>query len=213
MGWWLSICVGRHAGRGSCIQGSTRNRGNEWTTDNHRSILATVYVALCVYCTLCSLHSVYTSLGVWFTRCMMHLVYAALGVCCTWCMLHLVYATTRCKLMIMAWRYSEGWLKFVFCIDGRVMDWKEGDVGKRRARYGYEWIWVIRSTTCPIGVTRPRFSVNTCRIATRTCWIGLGMLTHTRNSLKSQFLMMISPISSHFSLSCPQLYDHLRTPS
>jgi hypothetical protein len=37
-----------------------------------------------------------------------------------------------------------------------------------------------------------------------------GKLTRTRNSLKSQFLMMISPISC---LSHPQLYHHLRTRS
>ena len=47
----------------------------------------------------------------------------------------------------------------------------------------------------------------------RTCHIGDGRLTCTRNSPKSQCLMMISPISSHLSLACPQLYHQLRTRS
>jgi hypothetical protein len=34
--------------------------------------------------------------------------------------------------------------------------------------------------------------------------------SHTKFS-KSQFLMMIAPISSDLSLSCAQLYHHLRT--
>jgi len=42
---------------------------------------------------------------------------------------------------------------------------------------------------------------------------GMVNCFRTRNSLKSQFLMMISRISSDLSLSCAQLYHHLRTPS
>jgi hypothetical protein len=60
---------------------------------------------------------------------------------------------------------------------------------------------------------RPRIGVITHRIWTRNCRIRDGQLTCTRNSLKSQFLMMISPISSDLSLSCAQLYHHLRTRS
>jgi len=61
-----------------------------------------------------------------------------------------------------------------------------------------------------IGFRRPRIGVITRRIGTRTCRIGDGKLTRTRNSLKSQFLMMVSPISSDLSLSfggccCTQL--------
>jgi len=66
-------------------------------------------------------------------------------------------------------------------------------------------------TTCLIRLGRPRIGVITRRIATLTCCIGDGKSTHKRNSLKSKFLMMIFPISSHLSLSRPQLYRHVRT--
>ena len=81
-------------------------------------------------------------------------------------------------------------------------------------RYGgYERISEVRGTTCLIGLGIPRIGVSMRRIGTRTCLIGDGELTRTRNSRKSQFLMMISPISSDLSLSCAQLYHHLRTRS
>jgi len=116
--------------------------------------------------------------------------------------------------MSMAWRDREGWIDFVFCDDGRVVDEKETDGGWRWERYGgYERLWEIRSTTSMIGFRRPRICEITRRIGTRTCRIGDGELTRTRNPLKSQFLMMISPISSDLSLSCAQLYHHLTTRS
>jgi len=128
------------------------------------------------------------------------------------CMLYSVFACTRCQLMIMAWR--EGWLNFVFCNDGRVVDEKARDGEWRWERSGgYERICEIRGTTCLIGLGRPCMGGITCQIGTPTCRIGDGKLTHTRNSVKSQFLMMISPISSHVSPSRPQLYPHLRTRS
>ena len=71
----------------------------------------------------------------------------------------------------------------------------------------------ISGTRCLIGYRRPRIGVITRWIGTHTCGIGDGKLTRVRNSLKSQFLMMICPISSHLSLSRPQLYHHLRTQS
>ena len=40
-----------------------------------------------------------------------------------------------------------------------------------------------------------------------------GKLPRTQRSIQSQFLMMISPISSHLSLSRPQVYHHRRTRS
>jgi len=46
------------------------------------------------------------------------------------------------------------------------------------------------------GFRRPRIGVITLRIGTGTCRIGDGQLTHTRTSLKSQVLIIISPISS-----------------
>jgi len=126
-----------------------------------------------------------------------------LGVCCTWW-----------QLKIMTCRDREGWLNFVFCNDGRVMDEKERDGGWRWERCGgYEWIWEISVTTCLIELWRPPIGVITRQIGTRTCHIRDGQLTRTQNSLQSQFLMMISPISSHLFSSRPQLYHHLRTQS
>ena len=101
----------------------------------------------------------------------------------------------------MAWRDREGWLIFVFCDDGWDGDEKERDVGWRWERCGgYEQIWEMKGTTCQIGLGRPRIGVITRRIATRTCRIGDCKLTRTRNSLNSQFLMMICPISSTITL-------------
>jgi len=130
-------------------------------------------------------------------------VYAVVGVCCT-----------LCQLMIMTWRDRQGWPNFGFHDDGRVVDEKQRDRGGRWQRCGgYEGIWEIKGMTCLIGFGRPRIGVSTRGIGTRTCCIGDGKLTRTRHSLKSQFLMMISPIPSLISLSCPQLYHHLRTQS
>ena len=64
-----------------------------------------------------------------------------------------------------------------------------------------------------IGLGTPRICVTTCQISTCNCCIADGILTPTQNSLKSQFLMMISPISSYPSLCCPQHYHHLKTRS
>jgi len=68
-------------------------------------------------------------------------------------------------------------------------------------------------TTCLIGFRRPLITVLTCRIGSSSCHIENGQMTRTQNSSKPQFLMMISPIFSHVSLSGPQLYHHLRTQS
>jgi len=133
----------------------------------------------------------------------MYSVFAVLGVC-----------YTRCQLMIMTWWDREGWLNFVLCDDVRVGDEKERDGGWRWERcWGYEWIWVLRGMTCRIGLGWPRISEITRQIGTRTSCIGDGKLTCTRNFLKSQFLVMISPVPSHLSLSCPQFYNHLTTRS
>ena len=146
-----------------------------------------------------------------------------LGGCCIWCMLYfgvcctLVYVVldvccTQSHLMIMTWRDREQWLDIVFCDDGRVVNEKERDAGWRWEHCGgLEPIWEIRGTTSLLGVGRTWIRVITCRIGTHTCCIGDGYLTHRRNSLKSQCLMIISLISSHLSLSHPQLYNHLKT--
>jgi len=119
---------------------------------------------------------------------------------------------TRCQLVIMTWRDREGWLNFVFRDDSRVVDEKEKDGGWGWEQCNYKRSWEIRGTTCLIWLGRPRIGVITRWIWTRTCCIGDGKFTLTRNSLKSQFLMIISPVPSHLSLSCAQFY-HLRTQS
>jgi hypothetical protein len=50
-------------------------------------------------------------------------------------------------------------------------------------------------------------------VGTRTCHIGDGKFSRTRNAVTSQLLMIISPVPSHLSHSCPQFYHHLRTRS
>jgi len=190
------------------------NLENEGTTDNLRCILNSVYAALGVCCTRCMLHSVYAAFGICCIWCMLHLVYAAFGVCCIWCMLHLVYAALGVNSW---WRHGEiarDNLTLCSWNDGRVVDGKVRDEGWRWERDGgYERTWEIRGSTCYLGLRRPRIGVNTRWIGTCPCHIGDCKLTHTWNSLKSQFLMMISPISPDFSLSCAQLYHHLRTQS
>jgi len=152
--------------------------------------------------------------GVWCTRFMLHSAYAVLGVCCTWRMLHSVKAA----LCVHSWWWhgeiEKDDLTLCSCNDGRVVDEKERDGGWRWEQYGgYERTREIRGTTCLIGFRRPHIGVITHRIGTHTCHISDVKFTPTRNSLKSQFLIMISPISSDVSLSCAQLYHHLRTQS
>jgi len=126
---------------------------------------------------------------------MLYTLYAVLGVCSTWC-----------HLMIMTWRDREEGNKFVFCDDGGVVHGKERDGGCRSERCGgYEQIWEIRGMTCLIGLGRPRIDLITHRIGISTCRIGDGTSTHTRNSLKCQFLMMISNLLSSLSFSSSTL--------
>ena len=170
-----------------------------------------------VWCTLCILYSVYAILSVHCTQCILYSVYAVLGVSWTWCILYWVYAVlsvccTQCELMIMAWREREGWLYIGFCNDGRVVDKKERDRGWRWEQCGgYEQICEIRGRTCLYGLGRPRICVIMHQIGTCTCRSSDGKLTRTWNSLKSQFLILLTPISFDFSLSCPQLYHYLKT--
>ena len=150
---------------------------------------------------------------------MLYSVCAVLGVCCAWCILYLVYALlgvcyTQCQLMIMTKSDGKEWLNFVFCEDSGVVDNKGWDVGWRWERFGeYQQIWEIRCMTCLIGLRRPHIGVITCLIGIQTCRIRDGKLHRTRNSRKSQFLMMISSISALLSLSRPQLYHYLKTRS
>jgi len=145
---------------------------------------------------------------------MLYSVYAALGVCCTRRMLHSAYAALGVNSWWWHGEIETDDLTLCSCNDGRVVDEKERDGGWRWEWCGgYERTWEIRGTTCLIGFRRPGIGVITRRIRTLTCRIWDGKLTRTRNSLKSLFLMMISPISSDLSLSCAQLYHHLRTRS
>jgi len=130
-------------------------------------------------------------------------VYAVHSLGCTRCI------CTQCQLMIMTWWDREGWLNSVFSNNGRVVDEKEGEGGWRWVRCGeYETIWDIRGMNRLIGMGRPCIGVITCHMGTRTCFMGDGKFTHPRNSLKSPFLMLISPISCHLSQSRRQVYPH-----
>jgi len=155
---------------------------------------------------------VYAVLSVCCTRRMLHSAYAALGVCCTRRMLHLAYVTLGVNSWWWHGEIERDDLTLCSCNDGRVVDNKERDGEWRWERYGgYERSWEIRGTTCLIGFRKTWIVVISRRIGTCTCRIEDGKMTRTRNSLKSQF-MMISP-SSNLSLSCAQLYHHLTTRS
>jgi len=139
---------------------------------------------------------------------------AVFGVCCAGCIIVLGVCCTWCQLMIMTWGDREGWLNFVFCNDGRVVNKRERDVGWRWEWCGgYKRLWEIRGASYLIRLGRPRIGVIARRIGSPTGCIGDRKFTCTWNSLKSQFLMMISPIFSHPSLSRPRFYHHLRTQS
>jgi hypothetical protein len=183
--WLMAFdSLGRYPGTWSNIQGSTPNHENKGKTTNLAWMLYLVYAVL----------SVYAVLGVCCTWCMLYLVYAVLGVCCT-----------QCQLMIMAWWDRQGSLNLVFRNDSWIVNEKERDVWWRWEWCGgYDRLWEIWGTSCLIGLRRLRIGVFTYRI-------GDVILTCTWNSHQSKFLMMISPISLHLSLSRPHLYHYLRT--
>src|SRR5882757_4506189 len=80
-----------------------------------------------------------------------------------------------------------------------------GDVGGNNVedRSGYE---KSGGTTCRVWLGTHHIGITTCQIGTCTCSIRGGQLTRTRNSLKSQFLRIISPITSHLTLSRSQIH-------
>jgi len=124
---------------------------------------------------------------------MLHSVYAVLGV--NWWSWHGEIQRDElnlCFAMMVELRMQKGngWWRWEHYVD-------------------YKQIWDIRGTTLPIRFRRPNVSVLTCHIRSATCHIRKGKLTCTQNSRKSQFLTIISPISSHLSHSCPQLYYYL----
>jgi hypothetical protein len=80
-------------------------------------------------------------------------------------------------------------------------------------------MWRIRADMSDPGydlhdcVGKPHIGEIIRRIGTCTCGIGHRTLTGIQNSLKSQFPMMISAISSHLSQSSPEVYHYLTSPS
>jgi len=144
---------------------------------------------------------------------MMYSMDAVLGACWTWCILYLLYAI----LSVNCWSCHGEIDKddVTLCSAMMIERWtKERDQGWRWGSYGgYEQIWTIRGTTGLIGVRTPCISVITTGIGTCACCIGDGESTCTQNSLMSSFFKMIFRITSHLSLSCPQLDHHLRTQS
>jgi len=61
----------------------------------------------------------------------------------------------------------------------------------------YKWNCEIWGSTCVIRFGIPNIGVIRHQIRTCTCAIRDSTLTRTRNSCKSQFLIMISPVPSH----------------
>ena len=105
---------------------------------------------------------------------------------------------------MMVSRERERWLILGSCNDGRVRDKKERIGEWRWERYGgYERLWEIRNMARHIVHRRPRIGIITHQSRICPCHIADRLSTATRNSLKSQLHMMISPIFSDLSLSLP----------
>jgi len=135
-----------------------------------------------------------------------------LGVCCTRCMLYSVYAALSVNSWWWHGEMERDDLTLCSCDDGRVADKKESDGGWRWERHGrYKLLWEIRSMTCLIAFTRPRIGVIACRIGTRTCHIGDGQLTRTRNSSSPSFSWWFPPsplISLFLVLNSTITWEH-----
>jgi len=178
-----------------------------------RQTVYTVYGVLGVCYTRYVVYSVWAILSILCTRCKLYSVYGVLGVCCTPCILYLVYAVGS----VNSWSWHREIERDVWtlCFAMMVELWTRKRDGENKwERYGgFEWIWDASGTTRQIGSERPNISVLTHWIGTGHGHIWNGKLTRTPNSLKFQFLIMISPISCHVSLSRPRLYSHLSTRS
>jgi len=120
---------------------------------------------------------------------MLYSVYAILQ-----CMLYSVYAVLRVSSWWLAWRDRERCHNCLFCDDGRVVDENERDGGWRwEPSGGSERIWDIKGTICQIGLGSPSIDVMAWGIRTRTCRIGAGKLTRTRNSPSPSFSWWSDP--------------------
>jgi len=200
-----------------------------------RWMLYLVYAVLGVCCTWCMLYLVYAVFDVYYTWCMLYSVYAVLSECCTQCMRYSVYTVlgvcytqctpylasavlgvqyTRFQLMIITCGNWERWHKIVFSDDGWIVDKEASDGGSRWAQWGeYEWTWGIRHTTWRIRLRRHGIGNITWWIRLCICCIRDGNTTRTRYSVKFQTVMIISPISCHFTVPHPHHYRHLRLQS
>jgi len=142
---------------------------------------------------------------------MLYSVHAVFGVCFTPCMLYSVYPILGAN----SWSWhgeiqrDDLTLYHAMMVELWTREREMGDEDEYDVE-DYELIWAIRGTTCLIRLGWPCIGVITGRIGTRTCCIRDGTLSRTRNSLKSQFLTVISPVPFHLFLSCPQFYHHLR---
>jgi len=130
---------------------------------------------------------------------MQYSVIAVLGECYTRCMLYSVYAV----LCVNSWSWDGEIERDDLTLCSAMMVKKERWQWRWERYGGYERISVVMGWTCLLGFRRLCSSVSTRPMGSSACCIRKGKLTRTRNSLKSQFLMMISPISSHLSLSLP----------
>jgi len=94
--------------------------------------------------------------------------------------------------MIMEWWDKEGWLNSVFLRQWKCCCWeweiKDNDGNDIEVTSGLQ-NWGVQHAR--LGIGKSRFSVIFHRIETLTSRIKNGKLICTRNSLKSQFLMLI----------------------
>jgi len=197
--WLMAVhCEGRHAGSWSYNEGSMPIHDNEGNTNDLGWMLYLVYAGL-----------VYAVLGVCCTRCMLYSVYAVLGVCCTRCMLYSVYAVLGVNLR--SWHEEIERDDLTLCSAMMVELWMRkremGDEDRNdvedMSTYEKSGVWL-----CWLGCKDLVLVIVHARSVHVPWCIRDGKLCHTPNSLKSEVLMMIAPISSHLSLSRPQLYHH-----
>jgi len=145
------------------------------------------------------------------TRCILYSVSVVLSVSCNRCMLYSVYAVLSVNLWSWHGEIQRGDSTLCSAIMAELWT-RTTDVGWWWERYGgYERKWEIGGMKCQIGCRRPCIDIIACWIRSHSCAIRNGKLTCIWNYLSPGFSWWF-PISSHLSLSHPQLYHHLRTP-
>jgi len=140
---------------------------------------------------------------------LMYLVYAVLGICCTWCTLYLVYAVFGPNWW--SWCGAIEWDDLTMYSVMGVEWWtRKRDGGWPWDRYGgYERMWDMSDKTCWVGFGILHICLLTSLIGRHTCHVCNCKLTCKQNPLKSRFLIIMCPISSHLSWSLLQLFHHL----